>query len=112
MQIPASYETEMALLGNMMVDVQSATFALQSGLNESDFHLPANKTLFKAIQTIHGAHQVIDASLVIDTLREHNDEYLYFRTDHHWTQLGAYYVYQNFWRKRESNPMNCPILIL
>ena len=27
---------------------------------------------------------------------EHNDEYLYFRTDHHWTQLAAYYVYQNF----------------
>lgn len=32
----------------------------------------------------------------IETLREHNDEYLYFRTDHHWTQLAAYYVYQNF----------------
>lgn len=32
----------------------------------------------------------------IKTLREHNDEYLYFRTDHHWTQLVAYYVYQNF----------------
>ena len=26
-------------------------------------------------------------------LREHNDEYLYFRTDHHWTALGAYYAY-------------------
>lgn len=32
----------------------------------------------------------------IKTLREHNDEYLYFRTDQHWTQLAAYYVYQNF----------------
>ena len=32
----------------------------------------------------------------IKTLRKHNDEYLYFRTDHHWTQLAAYYVYQNF----------------
>lgn len=32
----------------------------------------------------------------IKILREHNDEYLYFRTDHHWTQLAAYYVYQNF----------------
>ena len=27
-------------------------------------------------------------------LVEHNDEYLYFRTDHHWTALGAYYTYQ------------------
>ena len=29
-------------------------------------------------------------------LREHADEYIYFRTDHHWTQLGAYYAYQKF----------------
>lgn len=26
-------------------------------------------------------------------LRKHMDEYIYFRTDHHWTQLGAYYAY-------------------
>jgi hypothetical protein len=31
-----------------------------------------------------------------DTLSAHSDEYLYFRTDHHWTALGAYYVYQSF----------------
>ena len=24
----------------------------------------------------------------------HNDEYIYFRTDHHWTALGAYYAYE------------------
>ncbi len=33
---------------------------------------------------------------VYDTLRAHRDEYLYFRTDHHWTQLGAYYTYTEF----------------
>lgn len=32
----------------------------------------------------------------VDVLREHNDEYLFFRTDHHWTALGAYYVYRNY----------------
>ncbi len=30
---------------------------------------------------------------VIDTLIQHNREYIYFRTDHHWTALGAYYAY-------------------
>ncbi len=30
---------------------------------------------------------------VFDTLIEHNDEYIYFRTDHHWTALGGYYCY-------------------
>lgn len=33
---------------------------------------------------------------IYETLRAHNNEYLYFRTDHHWTALGAYYAYQCF----------------
>lgn len=28
-----------------------------------------------------------------NVLKEHQEEYLYFRTDHHWTHLGAYYAY-------------------
>lgn len=28
-----------------------------------------------------------------DTLRSHRDEYIYYRTDHHWTTQGAYYGY-------------------
>lgn len=31
-----------------------------------------------------------------DTLYSHRDEYLYYRTDHHWTTLGAYYGYQSY----------------
>lgn len=26
-------------------------------------------------------------------IAKHTDEYIYFRTDHHWTHLGAYYAY-------------------
>lgn len=33
---------------------------------------------------------------VYETLSEHTDEYIYFRTDHHWTDLGAYYAYTTF----------------
>ncbi len=29
-------------------------------------------------------------------LAEHNDEYIYFNSDHHWTGLGAYYAYSAF----------------
>ena len=38
-----------------------------------------------------------DDIVKVDTfsaLSSHNDEYLYFRTDHHWTALGAYYSYR------------------
>ncbi|MBQ6718698.1 MAG: hypothetical protein IJN22_07390 [Clostridia bacterium] len=31
---------------------------------------------------------------VYDTLLNHKDEYIYFRTDHHWTAMGAYYAYR------------------
>jgi hypothetical protein len=33
---------------------------------------------------------------VYDSLRNHANEYVYFRTDHHWTQLGAYYAYRDY----------------
>lgn len=37
---------------------------------------------------------------VYNNMMLHRDEYLYFRTDHHWTQLGAYYAYQVFCEKK------------
>ena len=49
---------------------------------------------------IEHCYASMDAGIVtVDAysgLREHADEYIYFRTDHHWTQLGAYYAYQKF----------------
>lgn len=38
----------------------------------------------------------LDGSLIDirDALKEHRDEYIYYRTDHHWTTLGAFYGYQ------------------
>lgn len=38
---------------------------------------------------------VIDVD-IYDTLQDHSDEYIYFRTDHHWQPLGAYYAAQVF----------------
>ena len=39
-----------------------------------------------------------------DALREHRDEYTYFRTDHHCTQLGAYYAYEQFCKVKGITP--------
>ena len=44
---------------------------------------------------MHG--QMSDNVLKVDTVRKlqaHNGEYIYYRTDHHWSALGAYYAYQ------------------
>ena len=41
---------------------------------------------------------------ILDTLRAHNGEYLYFYSDHHWTALGAYYAYTEFANKAGFAP--------
>lgn len=41
---------------------------------------------------------------VFDTLKNHNSEYIYFRTDHHWTALGAYYAYEEFCNVKGITP--------
>lgn len=40
--------------------------------------------------------QDVTAVDAYSALESHSDEYIYFRTDHHWTQLGAYYAYKAF----------------
>ena len=39
-------------------------------------------------------------------LSRNTDQYLYFRTDHHWTALGAYYAYVAFCRAAEIENVN------
>ena len=43
--------------------------------------------------------QMAEGVNTVDTwteLNDHKNEYMYFRTDHHWTQRGAYYAYTAF----------------
>lgn len=43
---------------------------------------------------------------VFPTLKEHSGEYLYFRSDHHWTELGAYYAYVKFCEEAGIQPVS------
>lgn len=48
-----------------------------------------------------------DSVVAVDPLPKlisHNDEYLYFRTDHHWTARGAYYAYVAFCEAKGITP--------
>lgn len=53
------------------------------------------KELLEWAKTMLGKEHVID---VFTTLEEHAKEPVYYRTDHHWTTLGAYYGYQEIAR--------------
>ena len=39
-----------------------------------------------------------------DNLMLHRDEYIYFRTDHHWNGIGAYYAYEAFCETKGITP--------
>ncbi len=41
---------------------------------------------------------------IYDTLRAHRNDYIYFRADHHWTALGAYYAYEEFAKEKGIKP--------
>ena len=47
----------------------------------------------------------INAINAYNTLEKHKDEYIYFRTDHHWTGLGAYYAYTEFAKSAGFEPI-------
>lgn len=40
---------------------------------------------------------------IYNLMHQHRDEYIYFRTDHHWTALGAYYAYTAFMTQLGKN---------
>ena len=51
----------------------------------------------EAISYIYGRmNPAVRKVPTFEILRNHCDEYIFFRTDHHWTALGAYYVYTSF----------------
>lgn len=68
----------------------------------AEFYLPSRFSKYSssekdAIDNIYA--NLADGVTGVDAysvLAEHTDEYIYFRTDHHWTPLGAYYAYTAF----------------
>lgn len=38
-------------------------------------------------------------------IEANKDEYLYFKTDHHWTGLGAYRAYESFMKTKKEEPV-------
>lgn len=75
-------------------------------------YMPGNA---KPFSTSYVPEQTVDAlstqkKTVIDLtdcLKKHEKDYLYYRTDHHWTTLGAYYAYCAY---KESLAQSAPPL--
>lgn len=85
------------------IDKQKLSFLLvpTSGLVMQE-KLPKNARLFdqaKYIDQVQKAMKDYNFVDVRDTLMDHNDEYIYYKTDHHWTSAGACLAY-DVWSER------------
>lgn len=64
-----------------------------------------NRSQDKGIKIAYDAlNKDIETVNIRKALRMHTDEYIYFRTDHHWTARGAYYAYTAFADKAGFEP--------
>ena len=59
-------------------------------------------------ESIESVLGMMDASVIpvrcFDNLMHHRNEYLYFRADHHWNGIGAYYAYEAFCEAKGITP--------
>ena len=59
-----------------------------------------------AIKYMYGAmNKNVKSVQIYDLLKAHKDEYLYYRTDHHWTSDGAYYAYEKICEELGMTPV-------
>ena len=67
--------------------------------NSGEFYARSDKTSNHTAR-IRTAYQHLNSDVVpinaVQPLLDHADEKIYFSTDHHWTQRGAYYAYRAF----------------
>ena len=66
---------------------------LSTELIESLGSSDQNQTINYVCSTL--SNDVIGVN-IYDNMVKHNGEYIYFRSDHHWTGLGAWYGYESF----------------
>lgn len=60
-----------------------------------------------AIEKLYGMmNSNVNTVNAYSNLKENSDEYIYFRTDHHWTARGAYHAYEKFCEVSGSSPVS------
>jgi len=81
MLIPTQLEFQQPMYKNIQTDQKATIEHIYNGLD--------------------GRIKTVDA---YSNLGKHTNEYIYFRTDHHWTALGAYYAYEAFGKAAGFEP--------
>lgn len=92
-------------LFNMIVPTSMDIMLPESYLQQNEINSQdQNKAINYMYSSMAAINPEVKTVSIFDALKLHNNEYLYFRTDHHWTQLGAYYAYVEFCKAKGIAP--------
>ena len=96
-----------ALLQKLVDEWDAVVMLVPTADNILTDKMPANApyydqtVLLESIEAQVGDDHFVD---VYGMLQAHADEYIYYRNDHHWTSLGAYYGYRAWAEKTGVTP--------
>lgn len=77
------------------------SFALSADVQDSMSLPDAGKVISYMYSGMNDGVKTVD---VYSALMNHRSEYIYFRTDHHWTATGAYYAYEAYCKQAGITP--------
>ena len=89
--------------------VYAMAIPLSSGITLPDelfSDIPGSDQAQAEKDILEGMGQNVKTIPLHDVMMSHRTEYIYFRTDHHWTALGAYYAYVQFCTAKGITPHN------
>ena len=75
-------------------------------------YLPVGVNLVDELQYINSIYSEfnklnnVKTINIVDTLNSNKDNYIYYKTDHHWTSLGAYLAYKDFANLNGLDPID------
>lgn len=99
--LPEAYSAEtvekkLSLLEKLVEDWDAAVMLVPTADNILTDKMPANAPFWGQQEFLEQVAERVGQTHYIDVfsaLAEHSSEEIYYRTDHHWTSLGAYYGY-------------------
>ena len=104
MELPSISESGAKAYAQIINDVASS---LDENINVYNIVVPTSAEYYAPLShypnQLYGIQKVyenlsdrVTSVNIYDILAEHASEPIYFKTDHHWTQRGAYYAYKEF----------------
>lgn len=95
-------DAKLKLLTRLVEKYNAKVMLVPTADNILSDKLPDNAPFYDQRQLLDRVKETVGEQHYIeiyDTLKAHSEEEIYYRTDHHWTTLGAYYGYQA-WKKQ------------